>query len=138
MLAVKKTCYTIQENKLRCSERTSFAKHYIKDIKKKPWIGIKLWEWNICKTRLKSFYLLAITYANWKITLNHVTLRCMFKQHTTWWGLNLIEKKSSRIAESWFVYLRACSSIIYSQQNPKTEPLWEKSLNLFWRGEFAS
>ena len=57
---------------------------------------------------------------------------------TTWWGWYLIEKKSPRIAECRFGYLRVCSSIIYSQQNPKTEPLWEKSQNLFSRGDFAS
>ena len=35
--------------------------------------------------------------------------------HTTWWGLNLIERKSSRIAESGFEYLRVCSFIVQSQ-----------------------
>ena len=34
---------------------------------------------------------------------------------TTWWGLNLIERKSSRIAESGFEYLRVCSFIVQSQ-----------------------
>ena len=34
---------------------------------------------------------------------------------TTWWGLNLIERKSSRIAESGFQYLRVCSFIVQSQ-----------------------
>ena len=39
---------------------------------------------------------------------------------TTWWGLNLIERKSSRIAESRFQYLRVCSFIVQSQWNPKS------------------
>ena len=43
-----------------------------------------------------------------------------FIQGTAWWGWNLIEKISPRIAECRFGYLKACSSIIYSQQNPKT------------------
>ena len=43
-------------------------------------------------------------------------------QCTAWWGWgwHLIEKKSPRIAECRFEYLKACSSIIFSQQNPKT------------------
>ena len=40
---------------------------------------------------------------------------CTIKPHTTWWGLNIIEKKSSRIAESGFEYLRVCSFIVQSQ-----------------------
>ena len=37
------------------------------------------------------------------------------KIHTTWWGLNLTERKSSRIAESGFEYLRVCSFKVQSQ-----------------------
>ena len=37
------------------------------------------------------------------------------KTLTTWWGLNLIENKSSRIAESGFEYLRVCSFIVHCQ-----------------------
>ena len=59
-----------------------------------------------------------------------VPLICWSTRFTAWWGWNLIEKKSPRIAECRFGYLRVCSSIIYGQQNPKTEPLWEKSQNL--------
>ena len=58
-------------------------------------------------------------------------LRWFANRRTTWWGLNLIEKKSSRIAESGFEYLRVCSFKVQSQWNPKTEPLWEKSRNIF-------
>ena len=40
------------------------------------------------------------------------TLCCVL---TTWWGLNLIEKKSSRIAESGFECLSVCSFIVHCQ-----------------------
>ena len=36
-------------------------------------------------------------------------------KRTAWWGLNLIERKSSRIAESGFEYLRVCSFKVQSQ-----------------------
>ena len=46
---------------------------------------------------------------------------------TAWWDWNLIEKNSPRIAECRFGYLKVCSLIFQGQQNPKTEPHWEKS-----------
>ena len=47
---------------------------------------------------------------DWNVTL--VGVGGLFRL-TTWWGLNLIEKKSSRIAESEFGYLRVCNLIIF-------------------------
>ena len=40
---------------------------------------------------------------------------CAMMYSTTWWGLNLIERKSSRIAESGLQNLRVCSVIVQSQ-----------------------
>ena len=44
-----------------------------------------------------------------------ITLCYEKEQATTWWGLNLIERKSSKIAESGFQYLRVRSFIVQSQ-----------------------
>ena len=48
--------------------------------------------------------------------INNLTCKLL----TAWWDWNLIEKKSPRIAECRFGYLKVWISIIFSQQNPKT------------------
>ena len=47
-------------------------------------------------------------------------------------------KKSPRIAESRFGYLKVCSLIVQCQKNPKKQAIGEKSQNLFFLGEFTT
>ena len=86
----------------------------------------------------------------WKVTLYEKYEHGMSYDHrwyvrlidpyhpTTWWSLNLIESKSSKIAESSFGYLKLCSLIVQRRKNPKKQAIGEKSQNLFFQGEFTT